>query len=504
MNKKKSKKKNKNQKRTKQNIITISLVLVFVLTILTIIVFSLPNKEVQHKEETKYFAGSLYSINAAANMLDNLYEEENLVISPINANSALALLYNGTDNNTKNELKKYFNNEPNKNNELILESLNKMNTTNHQKNEKYEKSIAKVLEHKYPNLRVKDIDKLSQKDREEALLIIKKADMYYNQKNNKMKDKEIENYQLTDKEKKSNGYVIKEILDKVMVNYEKYQIENKIINYNEIYYDSNNKTTINKNFLNIANKYNFKITAIDFNNKESDAVVNNNLHTSTKNTLNRAISNNTAEKGIISVNSLYFNYEWKNIFNSENVIDEEFIDNKDTHYMVDMMYGEENTYLENDQAIGFIKSFEDDKYSFVAIIPKNKKEFKASELNIEELLKERKETKTYIGIPKFSFHSQNDLNKLYQNYNIDDLFTSKANLHLMSNQDLFVKQMYQIETITIGEYGTVKSTTKTESLSTKSIDDSVKKVVLNRPFIFLIMNNETNEVLFIGRFNKPN
>jgi len=74
----------------------------------------------------------------------------------------------------------------------------------------------------------------------------------------------------------------------------------------------------------------------------------------------------------------------------------------------------------------------------------------------------------------------------------------------MSNKDLFVKQMYQIETITIGEYGTVKSTTKTKSLSTKSIDDSVKKVVLNRPFIFLIMNNETNEVLFIGRFNKPN
>jgi len=138
------------------------------------------------------------------------------------------------------------------------------------------------------------------------------------------------------------------------------------------------------------------------------------------------------------------------------------------------------------------------------VIPKNKKEFKASELNIEELLKERKETKTYIGIPKFSFNSQNDLNKLYQNYNIGELFTSKANLHLMSNKDLFVKQMYQIETITIGEYGTVKSTTKTKSLSTKSIDDSVKKVVLNRPFIFLIMNNETNEVLFIGRFNKPN
>ena len=104
MNKKKSKKKNQNQKRTKQNIITISLVLVIVLTILTIIVFSLPNKEVQHKEETKYFAGSLYSVNAAANMLDNLYEEENLVISPINANSALALLYNGTDNNTKNDI----------------------------------------------------------------------------------------------------------------------------------------------------------------------------------------------------------------------------------------------------------------------------------------------------------------------------------------------------------------------------------------------------------------
>lgn len=505
MQKKKSKNKKKNKKSEKRNILIISLLLVVTLTIVTIIVFSFPNYE-EKQSTNNYIVGKLYTPNAAANMIDYLYDGKNIVMSPINADISLSLIYNASDNTTKKELKKYFNNEPSANNEIITKKISNLNSNiSKTKKENYEKYIQKFIDNNYQDLRVKDIDKLSQKDREEMLLILRKIEMFYDQSNNKYKDKEIEKYKLTDKEKKYNGYAIKEIIDKIMVKYENYQIENKIYNYNEYYYSSEKKVKIEKEFLSSIKDYNINLTSIDFNNKESDSIVSNNLNNYTNNKITRAISdNNLKSESLISINSLYFNYEWDTIFNSEDIIDEEFTDLNEKHYMVDMMYSEENTYLENEQAIGFIKNFKDNKYSFVGILPKEKDNIEISNLDIESLLSSKKETKVYVGIPKFSFNSLNNLNELYQNYNINDLFTNKANLHQMSDNNLYIDKMYQKQSITIGEYGTVEGTTKTNTLSTKTLDDTTKSVILNRTFSFLIIENETEEVLMIGIFNNPN
>ncbi len=148
--------------------------------------------------------------------------------------------------------------------------------------------------------------------------------------------------------------------------------------------------------------------------------------------------------------------------------------------MVDMMYSEENYFLENEYATGFIKCFEGNKYCFVGILPKEKGPYQMGKINIESLLASKKETKTYIGMPKIKIESLNKLSNVYNKYNINEIFTDKANLHQMSNNDFYVSEIYQKETITIGEFGTVTSSTKTTALSTNTIDDSSKKVVLHK------------------------
>ena len=263
--------------------------------------------------------------------------------------------------------------------------------------------------------------------------------------------------------------------------------------------------TSSAEYLNTLKQYNVNLTSLDFNSKESDNIINNNLYNRTKNQITRAISDsNLTDESLVSINSLYFNYKWDNIFNSENIIDEEFTDINDKHYMVDMMYSEETIYLENSFATGFIKDFEGEKYSFVGILPKEKGEYKLSEINIQSLIESKKEVKTFIGLPKFSINSLNNLTELYNSYGIKEIFYSGANLHQMSTRNLYVAKMIQKEKITIGEYGTEEGKTKTESLSTSIIEDNTKKVILNRPFAFLIIDKETNEVLLIGKYNNPN
>ena len=498
-------KKKKNRKQVKKNLrlnktIIALIVIGFLIVILVPLFFLIPsNKEkIQSKE---IFMGEPFSLNASANMVDYLYNGQNIVFSPINANTSLTLIYNGTDNTSKKEIRRYF--DKGIPNDYLISYLNNLNTTSTvTKKDKYEKLMNTFIEKDYANLRVKDLEKLGQREKEELILLIKKIELYYNQK---LKSKEIEKYSLSDKERNYNGYVIKELIDNLMVQYETYTINNTVNNYNELYYSNKNKITFEKEYLNTLKQYNVNLTSLDFNSKESDNIINNNLYNRTKNQITRAISDsNLTDESLVSINSLYFNYKWDNIFNSENIIDEEFTDIIDKHYMVDMMYSEETIYLENSFATGFIKDFEGEKYSFVGILPKEKGEYKLSEINIQSLIESKKEVKTFIGLPKFSINSLNNLTELYNSYGIKEIFYSGANLHQMSTRNLYVAKMIQKEKITIGEYGTEEGKTKTESLSTSIIEDNTKKVILNRPFAFLIIDKETNEVLLIGKYNNPN
>ncbi|MBQ4030986.1 MAG: hypothetical protein II625_04455 [Bacilli bacterium] len=498
-------KKKKNRKQAKKNLrlnktIIALIVIGFLIVILVPLFFLIPsNKEkIQSKE---IFMGEPFSLNASANMVDYLYNGQNIVFSPINANTSLTLIYNGTDNTSKKEIRRYF--DKGIPNDYLISYLNNLNTTSTvTKKDKYEKLMNTFIEKDYANLRVKDLEKLGQREKEELILLIKKIELYYNQK---LKSKEIEKYSLSDKERNYNGYVIKELIDNLMVQYETYTINNTVNNYNELYYSNKNKITFEKEYLNTLKQYNVNLTSLDFNSKESDNIINNNLYNRTKNQITRAISDsNLTDESLVSINSLYFNYKWDNIFNSENIIDEEFTDINDKHYMVDMMYSEETIYLENSFATGFIKDFEGEKYSFVGILPKEKGEYKLSEINIQSLIESKKEVKTFIGLPKFSINSLNNLTELYNSYGIKEIFYSGANLHQMSTRNLYVAKMIQKEKITIGEYGTEEGKTKTESLSTSIIEDNTKKVILNRPFAFLIIDKETNEVLLIGKYNNPN
>ena len=72
---------------------------------------------------TTYYKGEVYSANHAANMLDYLDKGNNIIISPINVNTSLAILYNGTDNNSNKELKKYFKKTPTEVNEEMSYKL---------------------------------------------------------------------------------------------------------------------------------------------------------------------------------------------------------------------------------------------------------------------------------------------------------------------------------------------------------------------------------------------
>ena len=118
---------------------------------------------------TIYYTGDIYSANHAANMLDYIDEGNNIILSPINVNSSLAILYNGTDNNSNKELKRYFKKNPRKINEEMNNRLSTLNAENKPKNKfniLYESYINEINNKAYNNLTLSTISLLSKDQKE--------------------------------------------------------------------------------------------------------------------------------------------------------------------------------------------------------------------------------------------------------------------------------------------------------------------------------------------------
>ena len=458
-------------------------------------------------ENTRYFTGNLYTANHAANMLDYSYNKKNIVISPYNVNTSLAILYNATDNNSNKEIKSYFKEDINKVNTKMAEKI-QTNIEEKKSNDKYttlyEKYITEIQNNSYEYLTIDTIKLLTNKEKEEILLLLKKASLSFERINNlnNLSEKKIKNYELSGKEVSHNDYYLKQELERVLNDYESYSIKNEVINYTEIY---TNTQKVKEEFKNNTQQYNLKITELKGDITEDTKTINDNIKSVTSNNITRVVDESLLnEDDILIVNTLHFNYEWDESFAIENVLDTEFFTFDENVEAVEMMYGIENCYYENKYAKGFSKKFEDGKYSYVAILPNDTNDFSLSSLDIDNLLLSKKEAKVLIGIPKISYQSEIDIQKLASNYKINEVFTEQSNLTKLTDEKTNITKMTQKIKISIGEKGTVNSEISSNSIKSYSEDEYSESILLNRPYAFLIINNETNEVILIGKVLSPN
>ena len=475
-----------------------------IVTIVSLVMLKVSNS---YTPEEQVFKGKINSINASANMLDAISSEDNLVISPLNINMSLGILYNATDNNTKKEIRNYFQKEPQEINDLLIQKLNKINSSQNLKNsnyELYEEYIQKLKDNSYLDLTITNIEKLKQAEKEKLVLLIIQTNLAYDRMTNKEEAKLIKEYKLTDKEKAYSSYQIKEILDKVIDNYSTYCLKNQIRNYNALYY--NRELKINKQYQKtIEDNYQASITPLDYTKPvDSKNLVNNNLK-EFQEELNRIISDHDLENNnLLMINSLDFNYQWQEPFDYKMVSDSEFIGFQDKHYLVEVMYSKENIYLENNFATGFIKNFADNKYSFIAILPKEEGNFSLSKLDLENLIKNQKQADVLVSLPKFSYSTTTDLNEIYQALNIKEITTNKANMSKMHDTKEYLSKNIQKINITIGDKGTIDSKLISLSIDSFNTDEIDRKVILNRPFAYLIIDNETQDTILVGKYTTPN
>lgn len=453
------------------------------------------NKEKQSKAIFKEFTGEINQANSSAIMLMNFSNNSNIAISPVAINSSIGLLYSATDNNSHKEIERYLKSNQNIDeiNKILINKYNYISKEKTSLDEYFEK-LTEEFNNKYPNISLDTISKMNSTNKSELILLIKKIKLTIK---GELTPKEIDKYKLNkDELKQTDQTTIDEIVE-IREYYEKRTYQPKTVLYNKIYYDSDTIKKINDSYKkNIKENYNMDLTPISFAEDSTIQEINNNTSLITDNKVNQIIKNtDLIDQNIIVENTLYFSNNWTSAI-APSSQKEDYFGEK----LVTMMSSQE-IYLSNDKAEGFKKDF-NDNYSFIAFNLKT--DVKLNEINLEQLISSASEKQLVnVTFPSFKYVSVNNLKGYYTNNGINEIFTPEANFSSLSENQIILKDIYQKIYIEIGDNGTLSTSNQLKNIQTSIKDESLKELVFNKPFYFLIIDNENNNILIIGHLVEP-
>jgi len=172
------------------------------------------------------------------------------------------------------------------------------------------------------------------------------------------------------------------------------------------------------------------------------------------------------------------------------------------------MYSGENVFLKDDKAIGFIKPYKDD-FSFVAILPDegvSVEEYIAGmdENTLSDLVEGGKDAE-YVstGLPKFTNAASENLVPVLETMGMSEMFDeTDADFGAMATSargNIFIMKVAHKAFIEVDSNGT-RAAAATIMEAGDGAAPVMEEVILNRPFIYMIVDDYANESLplFIG------
>lgn len=217
------------------------------------------------------------------------------------------------------------------------------------------------------------------------------------------------------------------------------------------------------------------------------------------------------EAQLYLVNALAFQAPWQDPYNPAFTEPDTFTCEDGTTQDVDMMLSMERSYLEGEQATGFVRPYEGYEYGFVGLLPNEG--VTVSDLlasldgaSLQALLEPRPNTVADVGLPRFTVTYGNELSEELASLGVTDVFDQeRADLTRMGtsgNGPLYASAVLHKTFIDVNEEGTSAAATTVvevgEGSSGPAAPPEVREVVCDRPFVYLIVDYATMTPVFIG------
>ncbi len=205
------------------------------------------------------------------------------------------------------------------------------------------------------------------------------------------------------------------------------------------------------------------------------------------------------------VNAIAFDAKWETPYKRSDIEKLEFTSYSGSKKKTDFMCSTENVYLKDGGTVGFMKPYKNGRFAFAALLPDENTgidDYVAS-LSGDKLMKifssAKRGNEVNVKMPKFRAEYSAQLIDTLKKMGVKDAFDSKTAdfSSLIENRDAYIATVVHKTFIEVDENGTRAAASTLVGADTMSLMEPYS-VFLNRPFVYMIVDTETNLPLFIG------
>lgn len=303
-------------------------------------------------------------------------------------------------------------------------------------------------------------------------------------------------------------------LDEVNQSYR--DLQELLTNNNDIELSIANSLWIRKDFplkqTFIDNNKNFfqsEVSTLEFKHPETTQIINSWVNKATKGKISEIVDSIKPDDVLFLINAIYFNSNWQKQFDNKLTTKQPFYIEKNKTIDYPLMSQRGNfRYYENKnfQLINLPYGKVGDMSMYV-LLPQKDVHLSTitnglNEQIWQQWLSNLSDKEGLIALPKFTLQYQAELNDTLSNLGMKSAFNN-ADFSNLTEESIVISEVKHKTFINVDEKGTEAAAVTSIGIRATSIPiNSPFQMIVNRPFLYVIQENKTGTILFMGTINQ--
>jgi len=269
--------------------------------------------------------------------------------------------------------------------------------------------------------------------------------------------------------------------------------------------------TFEEVFLNLCRTYfNAEVSGLDFNAPNAKNIINGWVNDNTNGKIKEIVDIINGEDVMFLINAIYFKGTWKYEFDVSKTKDDLFTLPDGSKKPCRMMIQEGDfQYFQNDDFQAVDLPYGDGNFSMTILLPHPEKDINQliTQLNDENWnlwMNSFTKQQGTLELPRFKLKYEKKLNDALNALGMGIAFNGQADFTEMYKPGgLFISRVKHKTFVEVNEEGTEAAAVTSVVVSYESVEPSGFSMRIDRPFIFVIRENLSNTMLFVGKIVEP-
>ncbi len=269
---------------------------------------------------------------------------------------------------------------------------------------------------------------------------------------------------------------------------------------------------VEEDFTNKLNKYfDAKTGELDFADPKAADIINEWVSDNTNGLIKKIIKGQIPPEMVMYlINAIYFKGDWTYQFDEEDTRERPFYLENGEQVTVDMMTQERTFNIYTSDNVQMIDlPYGDSLFSMTVMMPADAnmplKDFIAQDLtreNVDSWIANLSGRDMPLNLPKFELEYEIKMNDILVSMGMEDAFSeSRANFEgINSKGGLFISEVKHKTFVKVNEKGTEAAAVTSVGMGITSMPQTFS---VNRPFVFVIREQNSGAVLFMGKVKNP-